>query len=299
MPEEGIELRRCQDILSYEEILTACRAFASLGIHTIKITGGEPLVRLDAPWLIGQIKALEGIEQVTLTTNGILLAEQAEALLANGVDGINISLDTLDADDFARLTRRDGLEQVLAGIQRLIDLEYPQIKINCVPISGFNDDQLCRLASFAKEKPIAVRFIEMMPIGMGKHYRAISKSEIMVSLEAAYGALTPWPGKLGQGPAQYYSLPGFAGKIGFIGAVHDQFCDQCNRVRLTASGFLKLCLQYDYGVDISHLLRSGGDLEVLTTILQQYIYQKPKEHHFNSCDVEQDADRRNMFEIGG
>ncbi len=299
MPEAGVKQLRCADILSYEEIVTICQALAGLGISKIKITGGEPLVRQDAPELIRMLKALPGIRQVTLTTNGVLLAEQAEALLAAGVDGINISLDTLDIEDFARLTRRNALKQVLTGLARLQTLGYSRIKLNCVPIKGFNDGQICALAKLAQQQPLAVRFIEMMPIGLGKGYQAIGREDIMARLTDTYGPLSPWQGELGNGPAQYYTLPGFAGKIGFISAVHHKFCAQCNRVRLSATGFLKLCLQYDKGLEVGRLLRTGVGRDELAESIKRTIYAKPLEHQFDAGWDENHTERRNMFEIGG
>ena len=231
MPEAGVRPLPCADILRFEEIEAICQALSELGVSRVKITGGEPLVRRDAPELIRRLKALPGIRQVTLTTNGVLLLEQAEALLDAGIDGINISLDTLDAQVYARLTRRDALAQVLAGLDRLQSLGYDRVKLNCVPIKGINDDQLVPLTALAQRQPLAVRFIEMMPIGLGRDYPAISREEIMTQLAAAFGPLTPSGQRLGNGPAQYYTLPGFAGQIGFISAVHHKFCAQCNRVR--------------------------------------------------------------------
>jgi len=298
MPAEGVEAFQCKDILSYEEIIRLCRIFASLGIKKIKITGGEPLVRLDLCKLIAAIKAIEGIEQVTITTNGVLLESMAEELIRAGIDGINISLDTLTRENFKQLTRRDHLDEVLRGIDQLVQLQYKKIKINCVPIEEVNGDQIAQIAALAKTYPIAVRFIELMPIGMATGYTAIDKEKILQSLHKAHGELIPWKGKLGNGPANYFSIRGFKGKIGFIEALHHKFCGQCNRVRLTANGFLKLCLQYDTGVDLRKLLRSNADDQYIKRIIEKNIVLKPREHYFNDSTVAQ-SDQRKMFQVGG
>ena len=298
MPAEGVEAFRCEDILSYEEMIRLCRIFASLGIKKIKITGGEPLVRLDLCKLIAAIKAIEGIEQVTITTNGVLLESMAEDLINAGIDGINISLDTLKRENFKQLTRRDHLDEVMRGIDKLLQLEYKKIKINCVPIEEVNGDQIAEIAGIAKAYPIAVRFIELMPIGMATGYTAIDKEKILQNLYQAHGELIPWKGKLGNGPAQYFSIRGFKGKIGFIEALQHKFCGQCNRVRLTANGFLKLCLQYDTGVDLRQLLRSNADNQYIRRIIEKNIALKPREHYFNDSTIAQ-RDQRKMFQVGG
>lgn len=299
MPAEGVEQLRCQDILSYEEIVRAAEIMASLGIRKIKITGGEPLVRKQAPELIKQLKAVEGIEQVTLTTNGVLLAEQAEALLAAGIDGINISLDTLEAQAFAQLTRREVLPQVLAGFEKLMALGYTAVKINCVPLAGVNEDQICALAALAKKWPVAVRFIELMPLGLGKAYQAIDQDTVRAQLADCFGPPKPWSGRIGNGPAQYETYAGFAGQIGYIGALHDKFCAHCNRVRLTASGYLKLCLQSDVGADIRPWLKAGVTMAAAGEAIRQIIYHKPMEHHFEQAEEVDHAETRKMFQIGG
>lgn len=299
MPEEGIENYTSHaEILSYEEILRLVRCLAKLGIRKIKLTGGEPLVRLGCCDLVRQLKAIEGIEQVTITTNGVLLEELAGGLIAAGIDGINVSLDTVDRDIFAKITRRDYFDSVMAGIETVKALQYPNLKINCVPIAQFNKDELVKLAAQAKDYPMAVRFIELMPIGLAQEYTAVSKEEIMDMLTEAYGPMTPYAGTLGNGPAEYYSLPGFQGKIGFIGAIHNKFCGQCNRIRLTSNGFLKLCLNQNKGGDLLPLIRGNASDEELTEAMRSIIYQKPAAHHFYEDD-QQDTDSRQMYQVGG
>lgn len=299
MPADGIEQMACKDLLSYEEILRLCRIFAQLGIKKIKLTGGEPLVRLGICNLIQQIKQISGIEQVTITTNGVLLPQMAEELIKTGIDGINISLDTLQRDKFLELTRRDQVADVLAGIERLMELGYKNIKINCVPILEINGNQIAEIVGLAKKYPLVVRFIELMPIGNITGYTAIHRDFIMETLQNRYGELIPYQSSLGNGPASYFSLPKFKGKIGFIDAIHHKFCEACNRVRLTSNGFMKLCLQYNVGVDLKQMLRSDADDVYLKQVIKKNIYKKPLEHHFYDESVAQIRDERNMFQVGG
>ncbi len=299
MPEDGlVDYTSHTAILSYEEILRLVRCLAKLGIRKIKLTGGEPLVRIGCADLVRELKAIKGIEQVTITTNGVLLADMAGDLIQAGIDGINVSLDTVEREIFAKITRRDYFDNVMAGIEKVKSLGYCNLKINCVPIAQFNKNEIVKLAAQAKDYPLSVRFIELMPIGLAKEYTAISKEEIMEMLTEAFGGMTPYEGRLGNGPAEYYSLPGFKGHIGFIGAIHNKFCGQCNRIRLTSGGFLKLCLNQNKGGDILPLLRNGASEEELTEAMREIIYQKPLAHHFYEED-QKDTDSRQMFQVGG
>lgn len=300
MPQEGIENQLChEDLLSYEEILRLVRCFTSLGIRKIKLTGGEPLVRLGCSDLVRQLKAVDGIEQVTITTNGVLLSEMAQSLIDAGIDGINVSLDTVERETFAKITRRDQFAKVMAGIETVKQFQFSNLKINCVPIAQFNQDQILQLACQARQYPLAVRFIELMPIGLAQEYTAVSKQQIIALLTETFGPFTPYTGKLGNGPAEYYSLPGFQGKIGFIGAIHNKFCEQCNRIRLTSNGFLKLCLNQRKGLELLPLLRSDCDDKTLTAAIRHTILQKPLEHHFYEKEHQQETDSRQMFQVGG
>lgn len=299
MPEEGIENYTSHtEILSYEEILRLVRCLAKLGIGKIKLTGGEPLVRLGCCDLVRQLKAIDGIEQVTITTNGVLLEELAGGLIEAGIDGINVSLDTVERDIFQQITRCDYFDSVMAGIEKVKALRYQNLKLNCVPIAQFNKKELVKLAAQARDYPMAVRFIELMPIGLAQAYTAVSKEEIMDMLTEAFGPMTPYAGTLGNGPAEYYSLPDFKGHIGFIGAIHNKFCGQCNRIRLTSNGFLKLCLNQNKGGDLLPLIRGNASDEELTEAMRNIIYQKPAAHHFYEDD-QQDTDSRQMYQVGG
>ena len=282
-------------ILRYEEIVRIVKVLADLGISKVKVTGGEPLVRRECADLIQEIHEIDGIDMVTLTTNGVLLKEQLPALQVAGLDAINVSLDTLQRERYQEITGKDVFEQVMNGIKTAYESGIP-LKINCVPVQGENIDELPAFFEWARQKNVAVRFIEMMPIGYGEIYKSYPVEEIRKEFYARYPGAYLMDKKLGNGPAVYYSAPGFAGEIGMIGAVHEKFCSGCNRIRLTSEGFLKLCLYSGEGVDLRSLIRSGCIDEELAQTIGQAIARKPKEHHFGDHT---DADTRKMSQIGG
>ena len=298
MPEEGIESIPHDEILTYDEILRICEIVSELGIRKIKITGGEPLVRKDIENLIRDIKNIDKIEQVTLTTNGILLHEMLDDLYDAGIDAINISLDTLNKDNFKKITRRDGLEKVLMSIDKAYDLGI-RVKINCLAIRDFNLRELVEIASFAKDREIDVRFIELMPIGFGKKYTQIDNDEILSILESRFGTFEIVTEKRGNGPAKYYRNQNMKGCIGFISAISHEFCESCNRIRLTSSGFLKLCLHYNKGIDLKEPIRNGISDEDLKKLIHDTIWNKPISHKFGHASEEQDIELKNMVQIGG
>ena len=298
MPEEGIESIPHDEILTYDEILRICEIVSELGIRKIKITGGEPLVRKDIVNLIRDIKNIDKIEQVTLTTNGILLHEMLDDLYDAGIDAINISLDTLNKDNFKKITRRDGLEKVLMSIDKAYDLGI-RVKINCLAIRDFNLRELVEIASFAKDREIDVRFIELMPIGFGKKYNQIDNDEILSILESRFGTFEIVTEKRGNGPAKYYRNQNMKGCIGFISAISHEFCETCNRVRLTSNGFLKLCLHYNKGIDLKEPIRNGISDEDLKKLIHDTIWNKPISHKFGHASEEQDIELKNMVQIGG
>ncbi len=297
MPESGIVTMKHADILTYEEIIRICKILSKFGLKKIKITGGEPLLRKDLPWLITHLKNIQGIEQVTLTTNGIYLKEQLPKLVEAGIDAINISLDTTCPNSFHQITRRDAFEKVWEGI--LDCLKYPDIplKINCVPVDH-RDDNLINMAKIAKDYPIHVRFIEMMPIGYGKDFKYISEEHIINILTQQFGSLTPDESHLGNGPCHYYTVEGFKGRIGFISAISHKFCHECNRIRLTADGYLKTCLQYENGGNLKELLRSEISDDLLGKNIYDIIYNKPLCHQFEMSAPEH-KEIRSMSQIGG
>lgn len=279
MPEEGICQIPREEILGQDEIIKICRLAGELGISRIKLTGGEPLVRKICVPLVRELKALPGIQQVTLTTNGILLKEQLPGLMEAGLDALNISLDTLEAENFRRITRRDELDRTLEGLEAALSYPSLKVKINCVPTFQ-TDQELLQVAALARENPLHVRFIEMMPIGLGKDFTARDENSVKEILEKTYGSLTPVSEVLGNGPCHYYTLGDFKGKIGFISALSHKFCNQCNRVRLTSTGYLKGCLQFENGVDLKALLRNRASDEILKNALQKAIFEKPAGHNF-------------------
>ena len=298
MPEEGVESIPHEEILTYEEILRICETVSQLGIKKIKITGGEPLVRKDIVNLIRDIKNLDKIEQVTLTTNGILLYDMLDDLYDAGIDAINISLDTLKEDNFKQITRRDGLEKVLMAIDKAYNLGI-RVKINCLAIRDFNINELADIANFAKDREIDVRFIELMPIGFGKKYTQIDNDEILSILESNFGTFEPVTEKRGNGPAKYYKNKDMKGCIGFISAISHEFCGSCNRIRLTSNGFLKLCLHYNKGIDLKAPIRSGISDEDLKVLIHDTIWNKPLSHKFGHTNGEKDIEVKNMVQIGG
>lgn len=299
MPEEGIKLVKHDDVLSYEEIIRLCRQFVKIGISKVKITGGEPLVRKDVHKLIKAIKKIDGIDNVTLTTNGILLENQIDDLVNAGLDAVNISIDTLEEERYREITRLGDINKVMKGIKKCLTYKNLKIKINCVPIKGENEEELLDLINLCKDNDISIRFIEVMPIGLGRNMEGFTDEEIIDMVEHNLGKLTPYHGKLGNGPSNYYSLEGYKGKIGFISAVNHKFCESCNRVRLTCEGFLKACLQYDIGTDLRAIIRSGKSDEEILEAVEKTIYNKPESHNFNLIIEKHNEEKKGMSQIGG
>ena len=303
MPEQ-IETVAMSEILTYEEITTVVREAAEIGITRVKITGGEPLVRRDASRLIGMLKDVPGIREVTLTTNGILLSEQLEELIQAGVDSINISLDTLDPERYHQITGFDCLDRVKEGLDAALASGVP-VKINAVSLKREDVEPLVALT---KERPLDVRFIELMPIGMGKGFRGLPHDELIPWIKEQFAegqdpesGLHPDETRHGNGPAVYYRIPGYRGSIGFISAIHGKFCDSCNRIRLTSQGFLKSCLCYDTGVDVKGVLRDSLPDEKrrvgVRNCLEKCIMSKPGAHSF--LHMEQVSEQHTMSAIGG
>lgn len=295
---EGIDLLPMDRVLTFEEIVSVVREAATLGITRIKITGGEPLARRGCSNLIKQIKAVPGIEQVTMTTNGVLLGENLEELIEAGLDAVNISLDTLRRDRFKSITRFDKLNEVLASIDKSVEAGL-RVKVNTVLQKGINDDEILDLTNLAKDKKIDVRFIELMPIGSGNSNEGVSNSEVLAILEDAYGCAEPDDSEHGNGPAVYYNLPDFAGSVGFISAMHGKFCSSCNRIRMTSQGFIKPCLCFSEGVSVFETIRSDIDNkgEAIRSLIAQAIEMKPCEHEFDN--LSKVSENKRMVQIGG
>ena len=296
---DGVEKLEREAVLTYEEFLRLAALFARCGIDTVRVTGGEPLVRKNVAQLVAGLKATPGIRRVTLTTNAVLLAEQLPALLDAGLDSVNISLDTLRPEVFRQITARDDFAAVQAGLQAALESGLP-VKLNCVPQAGVNEGELEALAALAKDNAMQVRFIEMMPIGYGAAMPGISGPELRARFARRWPELAPLSAAqehaLGDGPAVYYTVPGWQGSIGFIAAVHGKFCASCNRVRLTSQGFLRPCLASETGCDLRALLRSGADDAQLLAAIRETIWAKPREHHFNDSSM---PATRGMYRIGG
>ena len=297
---DGVELLPMSDILTYEEIREICAAGAELGIRKLKITGGEPLVRLGCPGLIRSLKAIPGIEQVTLTTNGVLLGRYLPELLEAGLDAVNVSLDSLDEARYAAITGRDELPAVLESIDETLAAGL-RLKINAVLQRGVNDSEWFSLASLAKDRPLDVRFIELMPIGSGKELPGVSNTELKERLRAVCPDMEEDPSVHGNGPATYVRIPGWQGGVGFISAIHGKFCGGCNRLRLTSQGRLKPCLCYGDATDLRPILRGEGDAGKRAAALRQAlagaIENKPKQHCFEERDRITETAR--MASIGG
>lgn len=279
------------------ELHRICRAAASLGITKFKITGGEPLMRRDCARIISDIKVINGVEQVTLTTNGIMLAPLLPALIEAGIDAVNISLDSLSPERYARITGAPGtaLDSVLAALDACCAAGV-KTKVNCVLLDD-TSSELISLASLAESRDIDVRFIELMPIGCGADMKRADPDAALKTLREKWPGLTESHAVRGNGPAHYYECEELTGKIGFIDAVSHKFCATCNRVRLTSAGRLKPCLCYGESTDLRALLRAGADDAALKAALEAAIYSKPRAHCFDA--VQNITEKHTMSQIGG
>ena len=296
-PEEIVSIGH-EEILRFEEILEICRHAVTLGITKFKITGGEPLVRRGCISFLRNLKSIPGVEQVTITTNGVLLKDCLPELEEIGIDGINISLDTLDEKTYEHVTRRNEFSRVWDGILAA-QASKIRTKINCVLLKGVNDHEFFDLIELAKDYHLNVRFIEIMPIGYGKGLEGYNKEELLKLLSEKYPTYEVETKVLGNGPASYITLPGFKGSIGFIDAIHGKFCDKCNRIRLTSDGILKLCLYYENGIDLKKLLRNNASAEEILEAMKKTIYKKPTEHQFHLMAKEGSEELKKMSQIGG
>jgi cyclic pyranopterin phosphate synthase len=291
-----------EEALSFDELLRCCALAAAWGVETIKVTGGEPLVRPGAAGFIAALKTLPGIRQVTLTTNGLLLEKDLDRLAAAALDGVNISLDTLDPENFRRITGRSGLDTVLRSLSAAVDRGL-RVKVNCVPLRGINDHEIPALAALARDRPVPVRFIELMPLGAAASFEPLTGAEAAAALERRYGPLSPLSPaeKLGNGPAVYYRLKDFAGPIGFIQPLSRCFCGNCDRLRLTSQGFLASCLAGGPALDLRSLLRSGAGGRDLIEAVGDLAARKPAGRNFSPAPGPDQAPYRSreMFRIGG
>ena len=310
MPVEGVVWRTHAQILSFEELTAVCRIFARLGITKIKVSGGEPLVRRGLCAFIAALKTETGVEQVTLTTNGLLLDEHLDVLLEAGLDAVNVSLDTLRPELFGKITRypytteggtikNKALERILTAIDRALAAGL-RVKINCVPIAGLNGEDIIPLASLAREKPLSVRFIELMPLGRAAAFSGIPAEKVLEMTAAAFGPPQPVHEKLGNGPAVYYRPEGWRGHLGIIAAISGGFCETCNRLRLSSEGLLSPCLSSPAQTDLRALLRSGIPEPAIEECIAEVIRNKPRAHSFSPLYTEpQTHTDKSMWKIGG
>ncbi len=283
------------DILTCDEILMVCKEAVKLGIVKFKITGGEPLVRKDCAALIKKLYQIEGVEQVTLTTNGIFLKDKLEELIDAGLKSVNISLDSLNKEKYKKITGFDEVEKVLASIMASLEAGL-KVKINSVMHDKEYESDFINLLSMAKDYPINVRFIEMMPIGCGAKSYLVSNDILLEKLHEMYEGIEKDEEKKGNGPAVYYKIPNFKASIGFISAMHGKFCKNCNRIRLTSHGEVKSCLCFDNGVSLQDAIKKR-DLNTISELLEKSIRDKPEEHCFE--EYTNITERRKMVQIGG
>lgn len=296
MPEHGVPDIPHEGLLRYEEIIRIVRLMQPLGIRKVRITGGEPLARRGCLDLVRRLHESGGLVRIAMTTNGILLDGQAAKAKEAGLTDVNISLDTLDAAQYHQITRLGDVDTVLRVIDEALSCGL-RVKINAVPMRGLNEDDLTAVAALAADKPVCVRFIELMPVGCGAAFSPIPTDEVLQKMEAAFGTLWSDAAHHGDGPARYVKPNGFAGSIGVISAVSHEFCAACNRVRLTSDGRLKLCLNHQAGLDLRELLRRGAGDDEITEAILTAIQKKPQRHGF--FEAVPDKEARRMNQIGG
>lgn len=298
MPLEGEKKLRHKDILRYEELLRIARIAIKLGINKIRLTGGEPLVRKGVQEFIPMLTSLSGLDDVSITTNGVCLKDNLETLKAAGINRINVSLDSLKRLNFKLITRFDYFNEVWEGIEKARDMGFYPIKINIVVMKGINDNEVLDFARLAIDQPYHIRFIECMPIGLQTNSTAfVSNSEIEKALVNTFGPLIPLSHGQNDGPAARFRFDGGKGEVGFISAISDSFCKDCNRLRLTADGMILPCLLSNTEVDIKEPLRRGCLDEELIKVFLKAVDLKPPSHPLN-LEHEQMVYRK-MCSIGG
>jgi len=300
MGPEGVSWMRPEEILTFEEIARVAAAAVGLGVKKLRITGGEPLVRQGVEDLVAMLAALSGLEDLALTTNGVILAEKAKGLKAAGLKRVTVSLDTLRPERFEQITGRDRLPQVLAGMEAALAAGLVPLKINVVLLRGQNDDEVLDFVRLAAARRIEVRFIERMPFpakaaaheGCGLPVR---ESEVQAKIEQEFGPLLPIPRENAwSGPARVYAVPGNGGRVGFISPLSEPFCESCGRMRLTPEGKLRACLASETEIDLKGPLRAGAEREEIQALLKQALAAKPQQHAAHFASVE-----RAMSRIGG
>lgn len=299
MPVEGLDWIPKPEVLTYEEIASIVRQMAELGLERVRLTGGEPLVRRDLPRLVQMLAGIPGIDDISLSTNAVLLPRHGQALRDAGVGRVNISLDTLRRDRFEALARRPVrfFDEAMVGIESAESIGFDPIKINCVVLRGLNDDELLDFAAVTVERPWHVRFIELMPVGRNLHLtdRFVSAEEILERVSSVE-ALNPVSGPLGNGPARYYRFPEAKGTVGVITPLSHNYCEKCNRLRLTADGRLRTCLFGDHEVDLKTPLRETGTIDAA---VRRALAGKPKRHYLQLGNVSGSGGLAALSEVGG
>jgi cyclic pyranopterin phosphate synthase len=300
MPNENVQFLPRGDILSFEEIERLVRVMARLGVNKVRLTGGEPLVRSGLPRLVERLAAIEGIRDIALTTNGILLEEQAQALKDAGLSRINISLDSLSEETFRRIARRDGLDRVLGGIHAAKRVGFEKIRLNAVAIKGITEPEIVPLTLFAREQGMEMRFIEFMPLdaeNQWQHDQVISGEENRRQIEEAIAPLEPAERPDPSQPATDFRFTDGVGTIGFINPVTQPFCEDCNRLRVTAEGKLRNCLFSIVEWDARELLRSGASEAEIAELIRACVRAKKPGHGIDSAGFVKPE--RAMYQIGG
>lgn len=302
MPKEGLDWISHDRVLTYEEITRIMEAMADLGVYKIRITGGEPLVRAELSKLIRMLRDIPSIKEIALSTNAVLLEHYAEEIREAGVDRINVSLDTLDEEKFNRIARRRGLFRVIRGIEKAEQVGMTPIKINMVVMRGYNDDEIEQFARFTLERPWIVRFIELMPLH-GNHHDLgpeafVSNQEVLDRIRAI-ADIEPVGFSPGDGPARYFRFPNGKGNFGVISPLSHNFCEACNRVRLTAEGLLRLCLFGDAQIDLRTPVRQGATREELKDIILDSMAIKPERHYLVEKGHEASETLIGMSQVGG
>jgi GTP 3',8-cyclase len=300
MPAEGLEWLARAEVLSFEEIARLVAVLARLGVDEVRLTGGEPLVRRDLPVLVRMLADTPGVRDLSLTTNGVLLDRLAQPLVDAGLRRINVSLDSLDHVRFAELTRRDALDKVLRGLEEAErHPELRPIKVNCVAIKGFTEEDVPRLAALARRKPYVVRFIEFMPLDADEGWRddqVLTGAEIRALIEAEHGPLVELPAKASS-TAKRFGFADGNGEVGFVNPVSEPFCSTCDRIRLTADGQLRTCLFSRREWDLKTPLRTGASDDELTALLRNAVAHKELKHRINEPGFVRAS--RSMSQIGG
>jgi len=300
MPDENVRFLPRREILSFEEIERLTRVMAQLGVNKLRLTGGEPLVRADLPRLVQRLAGIPGIRDIALTTNGILLEEHAQALKDAGLSRINISLDALTEETFRKIARRDGLDRVLAGIHAAKRVGFPRIRLNAVAIKGITEPEVVPLTEFAREHGMEMRFIEFMPLDAENHWQhnqVLTGEEIRALIEDAIAPLEPAERPDPSQPATDFRFVDGGGTVGFINPVTQPFCEDCNRLRVTAEGKLRNCLFSTVEWDARELMRNGASDDEIADLIRACVLAKKPGHGIDSADFVKPE--RAMYQIGG